>query len=313
MSLIEGLMGSALNATLKTFLLSSPEMFAIMMKKISLFFVCLMMPAVAFTAERGDCDQDVFVTIDDVTTLIDYLLNEDASAIDLAAADCNLDGNVTIDDVTSLIDYLLAGWWPYVDLGLPSGTLWAMCNVDANTPEEYGDYFAWGETEPKDNYDWSTYKWCNGSYNTLTKYCDNSSFGYNGFVDDKMELDPEDDAAYVNWGPSWRMPTAEQLQELLDNCDVFAFQQNGVNGSLVIGPNRNELFFPFAGFRRGDSQVGASSISFFWSRELHSYSYNNHPYIASVMSFDNEVYEGYCILDERCKGFTVRPVRVSQN
>ena len=125
-----------------------------------------------------------------------------------------------------------------------------------------------------------------------------------------MELDPEDDAAYVNWGPSWRMPTAEQLQELLDNCDVFWDQQNGVNGCLVIGPNRNELFFPFAGLRRGDSQVGASSISFFWSRELHSYSYYNYSDLASGMYLDDG---GACISDERCKGFTVRPVRVSQN
>ncbi|MBO5975390.1 MAG: hypothetical protein J6P95_06730, partial [Paludibacteraceae bacterium] len=96
----------------------------------------------------------------------------------------------------------------YIDLGLPSGLKWATCNVGADSPEEYGDYFAWGETTSKTTYDWSTYKWCNGSYYTMTKYCDNS---YYGIVDDKTVLDPEDDAAFVNMGGSWRMPTkAEQ-------------------------------------------------------------------------------------------------------
>ena len=99
----------------------------------------------------------------------------------------------------------------YVDLGLPSGTLWATRNVGATYPDDYGDYFAWGETEPKNNYDWNSYKWCNGSYTTLTKYCLNINYGVH---DGLTELKLEDDAAYVNWGSSWRMPTHEQQQEL---------------------------------------------------------------------------------------------------
>ena len=95
----------------------------------------------------------------------------------------------------------------YVDLGLPSGTQWATMNIGANAPEEYGDYFAWGETEPKDYYDWGTYKWCMGNYNTMTKYCTISGYGYNGFNDGKTELDPEDDAATAAWGAGWRMPS----------------------------------------------------------------------------------------------------------
>ena len=83
----------------------------------------------------------------------------------------------------------------YVDLGLPSGTLWATCNVGASSPEEYGDYFAWGETETKEDYGWNTYKWCEGIEFQLTKYCYDSSYGYNGFTDYKRELDLEDDAA----------------------------------------------------------------------------------------------------------------------
>ena len=90
----------------------------------------------------------------------------------------------------------------YVDLGL--SVKWATCNVGANNPEDYGDYFAWGETTTKDTYNLSTYKWCNGSYSTLTKYCNNSSYGNNGFTDNKTQLELSDDAARANWGGSWR-------------------------------------------------------------------------------------------------------------
>ena len=98
----------------------------------------------------------------------------------------------------------------YVDLGLPSGLLWATCNVGADAPEDYGDYIAWGETTPKTTYNWSTYQYCMGSYNTLTKYCNKTSFGYNGFTDNLTTLLPEDDAATANWGSGWRMPTEEE-------------------------------------------------------------------------------------------------------
>ena len=95
----------------------------------------------------------------------------------------------------------------WVDLGLPSGTLWATCNVGANSPEEYGDYFAWGETTTKSSYSWSTYKYCKGSSSTMTKYCTSS---YYGTVDNKTELEPSDDAATANWGSEWQMPSLEQ-------------------------------------------------------------------------------------------------------
>ena len=104
----------------------------------------------------------------------------------------------------------------YVDLGLPSGLKWATCNVGADSPEKYGDYFAWGETKAKSCYDWSTYKWCNGSNSTLTKYNTNSEYGTD--PDNKTVLEPEDDAAYVNLGGGWRMPTQGDWQELKDKC-----------------------------------------------------------------------------------------------
>jgi len=104
----------------------------------------------------------------------------------------------------------------YVDLGLPSGTLWATCNVGATTPEGYGDYFAWGETTPKETYNWMTYKWGSGNesdgwlYRELTKYCSDSTYGLYGFHDNLTELLPEDDAATANWGNGWRTPTRAQ-------------------------------------------------------------------------------------------------------
>jgi len=195
----------------------------------------------------------------------------------------------------------------YVDLGLPSGTLWATCNVGASSPEDYGDYFAWGETAPKDNYNWSTYKWSNGSYTTMTKYCTSSSYGYNGFVDNKTELDPEDDVAYVNWGPSWRMPTTEQQRELYENCSSVWTTQNGVNGRLFTGPNGNTLFLPAAGYRWGESLDVAGSWGSYWSRTLLSYGpcYACDLYFGSGTVGWGSFYRGY--------GFAVRAVRVSQN
>lgn len=100
-----------------------------------------------------------------------------------------------------------------VDLGL--SVKWANVNLGASRPEEYGDYFAWGEVKPKADYSWETYKWCKGSYDTMTKYCYDDSYGYNGFTDNKYTLDPENDAATVNWGGKWRMPTADEIVELI--------------------------------------------------------------------------------------------------
>jgi hypothetical protein len=131
----------------------------------------------------------------------------------------------------------------YVDLGL--SVKWATCNVGATKPEEYGDYFAWGETTPKDAYDWSTYKWCNGGPSTQTKYCTNSSYGT---VDNKTTLDLSDDAACANWGGSWRMPTRAEQDELRNNCTWTWTTQNGVNGYKVTGTNGNSIFLPAAGY-----------------------------------------------------------------
>ena len=139
----------------------------------------------------------------------------------------------------------------YVDLGLPSGVKWATFNVGATKPEEYGDYFAWGETEPKELYDWSTYKWCNGSYNTLTKYNTDSEYGV---VDNKKILESSDDAAYVNWGGNWRMPSVDEWNELLSHCSLKWEERNGVSGvTFVSVQNGNSLFFPATGVYHYDN------------------------------------------------------------
>lgn len=162
----------------------------------------------------------------------------------------------------------------YVDLGLPSGTLWATCNVGATTPDGYSEYFAWGETQPKTVYDWSTYKYCNGYYDQLTKYCNNYNYGYNGFTDNLTMLLPEDDAATVNWGSGWRMPTYYEWNELLDYCTQMWTDQPGVNGLLLTAPNGNSIFLPAAGHRIGSGINFAGINGVYWSSSLHSDSPN---------------------------------------
>ena len=262
--------------------------------------------------QQGDVNQDGAVSISDVTCLIDNLL------AGVSEGDVSRDGLVSISDVTYLIDCLLSGSWPddpvtppdeheWVDLGLPSGTLWATCNVGADSPEEYGDYFAWGETAPKEYYSWNTYKWCNGSNDTMTKYCTDSSYGDSGFTDDKTDLDLDDDAAYVNWGPSWRMPSLEQQQELVDNCTWTWANYNGVNGYMVAGPNGNTLFLPASG-RRWGGALDTGKNGFYWSRALRA---DNSRYAYILNFISGNVYWGKS--NYRYDGFAVRAVRVSRN
>ena len=217
---------------------------------------------------RGDVNQDGAVNIADVNVVIDIILGAVLDAETMLRADVNEDSSINISDVNEIINIILnpveVEEHEWVDLGLPSGTLWATCNIGASAPEQYGDYFAWGETEPKDYYYWETYKWCEGSENTLTKYCTDSEYGT---VDGKTVLDPQDDAAFVNWGPSWRMPTLEQQLELLEKCTWQWTTRDDVNGLLVTGPNGNSIFLPAAGegFLHVHADVGRWGE--YWSRE----------------------------------------------
>lgn len=189
----------------------------------------------------------------------------------------------------------------YVDLGLPSGLKWATCNVGATTPEEYGDYFAWGEVEPKETYSWSNYKY-GTNYDQLTKYCNNSSYGKDGFTDTKTVLDPEDDAAIANWGGAWRMPTKAEQQELINDCKWTWTTQNGVNGYNVTGPNGNSIFLPAAGYMHEGMLYRAGSDGLYWSSSLSKDSQG----FAADVDFDSDFvdWSGYPLFH----GLSVRPV-----
>ena len=186
----------------------------------------------------------------------------------------------------------------YVDLGL--SVKWATCNVGANKPEDYGDYFAWGETKPKTTYYWVTYKWCRGSYDKLTKYNDKSS---NGTIDNKTQLELSDDAARANWGGTWRMPTSAEQDELREQCTWTWTSQNGVNGYKVTSKkNGNNIFIPAAGFRTFSSLDYAGSYGYFWSSSLNTHDTDFAWYVGFYSSrvgrdFNNRYY-----------GLSVRPV-----
>ncbi len=189
----------------------------------------------------------------------------------------------------------------YVDLGLPSGLLWATCNVGAENPEDYGNYYAWGETDTKDNYSWSTYKY-GSDWDVLTKYNTNSN---NGIVDNKTVLDPEDDAAHVNWGGAWRMPTDEEIGELINNCTTEWTTINGKNGYKVTSNiNNNHIFLPAAGCRYDSSLDGGGSYGNYWSSSLNS----GCPDFAWYLIFDSSDFLGYIAGYYRYCGFFVRAV-----
>ena len=191
----------------------------------------------------------------------------------------------------------------YVDLGLPSGTLWATCNVGADTPEGYGDYFAWGETQPKTTYNWITYRYCNGSFDQLTKYCSNSSYGYNGFTDDLTVLQPNDDAATANWGGGWCMPTEAQWRELCQNTTATWTTQNGVNGRLFTASNGSSLFLPAAGYRWDGELYYAGDFGDYWSSSLDT----DNP--SDAWYFDFNSYNTFVGSGGRYYGISVRAVR----
>ncbi len=197
-----------------------------------------------------------------------------------------------------------------VNLGLPSGLKWAIHNVGASAPEEYGDYFAWGETQPKSNYSWSTYKWYNESSGTVKKYCPanmSSYWGGYGSPDNNLILDPGDDAARVNWGGSWRMPTYAEWSELVYNCNWIwnsNYNGTGIAGYLVTSDNGNSIFLPAAGGRSDTSFNDVGSYGRYWSSSLIDFP-GYYPLYAGDIHFDSSVYLGG---NFRALGASVRPV-----
>ena len=229
-------------------------------------------------------------------------------------------------------DELVLNGHEYVDLGLPSGTLWATMNVGATTPEDYGNYYAWGETKTKteqgkaDDYSMATYKWLSigtilddegiettsGIYN---KYWTNTDadLGYiTGIVDNKTILDLEDDAAAMNWGGSWHMPTHADWNELIntENCTWSWITNNGVNGYKVTSIfNSKSIFLPAAGYRT------ETYLSFGGRRGCYQSSslYESFPDDVWHLEFNSDSNGGYCTYYDyynfgRVGGLTVRPI-----
>jgi hypothetical protein len=168
----------------------------------------------------------------------------------------------------------------YVDLGLPSGLKWATCNVGAESPEDFGDYFAWGEIKTKKDYSWDTYMY--------------------GYVvsDNKTRLDPKNDVAIVKWnrfGRTWRMPTNEEWRELSIVCTWVWTTQKSVQGYKIIGPSGGSIFLPATGMKVGKNIYAKGRYCYYWSSSCFKEVFNSDlPYL---------YYSG-----ERCNGHTVRPV-----
>ena len=204
-----------------------------------------------------------------------------------------------------------------VDLGL--SVKWANMNLGATKPEEYGDYYAWGETAPyykslsplvwksgkESGYNWPSYALSMGSYRKLTKYNYDSSYGYNGFTDGKTDLDPVDDAAHVNLGGEWRIPTFAEIKELGSNCTWEDTSRNGVDGCLVTGPNGKSIFLPVAGYWDGTASVEAGSSGACWITSL-AEGEDESPYRANIFMYNLEQV-GYGT-GNRYYGLTIRPV-----
>lgn len=189
----------------------------------------------------------------------------------------------------------------WVDLG--TGVKWATTNVGAQLPEDYGDYYAWGEVETKEtqktDYSWSTYKWCNGHFDELTKYNTDRNYGIVGI---KTELELIDDVARQKWRGSWRIPTDAEWTALRQKCTWTWTNVNGVKGYRVVGRNGNSIFLPAAGYRYYADLINAGSSGGYWSSSLYTYFPSNAWFVlfdsGNVSRIDNY----------RCLGRTVRPV-----
>ena len=186
-----------------------------------------------------------------------------------------------------------------IDLGLPSGLKWASFNLGATKPEEYGDYYAWGETEPKDYYYWPSYQWCNGSMSSITKYNSESS---QGIVDNKSDLSEygyEDDVAHVKLGSMWRIPTVNEYYELMEICVWSWVSRNGVSGYEVTGMTGNRIFIPGAGYwdYSGYTLPGTGE---YWASSTYA------PETAFELFFNS--WEYHVGQTQRCYGESIRPV-----
>ena len=229
--------------------------------------------AMTYRSKKGDVNDDMQVDVADIATIIDIMAGKggDTEPEEKVYTSCP-DGN-----------------HPHIiDLGLPSGTKWACCNVGASKPEDYGSYYAWGETKTKEVYTGDTYQYYqNGSYVNIGSDIAGTEY----------------DAATANWKAPWRMPTREQCQELIDNCTSEWTTQNDVNGRKFTGPSGGTIFLPAAGYRWGSGLDDAGSYGDYWSSTL----LESLP--GRVWGLDFNSGGVYTYTYYRYFGHTVRPVR----
>lgn len=236
----------------------------------------------------------------DNTTSLEQQLNNSQIIIQISQSDLQQLSNTNNSNSNSHNNH------EFVDLGL--SVKWAKCNVGASRPEDFGDYFMWGETITNSDYSWSTYKYCvNGDEDKLTKYCTEKENGYKKFVDNKRVLEPSDDAAYINWGGNWRTPTIQEFRELQNKCDWVWIEMNGVMGykvtSKMLGYEGRYIFLPAAGYFDDSSINKKGKEGFYWSSTLEA----DDPENAYGLKFEKKG-TNLDWTDNRCDGRTIRPV-----
>ena len=285
------------------------------MKKLFLLLamVCCLQ---ANAAKRGDINGDNNVDVSDINIVINEILGKGGTY----NADVNGDGTTDVSDINIVINIILGKDEPednheYVDLGLPGGVLWATCNVGGSKPEDYGLYFAWGETTgyakgESHIFDWANYDLCNGSSSTMTKYSTSTSYwdpALGTSPDNKTVLESEDDAATANWGSGWRMPTLQEIKDLYNSAYTTTewVTVNGVKGRKITSKsNGNSIFLPAAGYRYDTALLYEGFYGDYWSRELDaSDSYNAYNLYFYPGGVDTNYYT-------RSDGLCVRAVRV---
>ena len=193
---------------------------------------------------------------------------------------------------------LMAATHEYVDLGLPSKTLWAKTNLGASVQEGYGNYYAWGETTTKSTYSWSNYKYCSGtssSVQDLGKSICGTSY----------------DAARYLWGSDWQMPSMEQMHELIDECNIRLKTVNNVKGMEFIGPNGNTIFFPIPGYKYDSSFTGKDSETYYWSGTKDLYNLDKTKAIALYIKIGSGAKVDDYKTCQRRTGLPIRPVKSS--
>ena len=232
---------------------------------------------VTYRGKKDDVNEDETVDVADIATIISIMAGK---------------GGDTEPETTEEKTYTSCPDQNHphsIDLGLPSGTKWACCNVGATTPEGYGNYYAWGETSPKSVYNRDTYAYYTSNTGYVNIGSDIAGTGY--------------DAATANWGSPWRMPTKAQCDELHKNCSSTWTTQNGVSGRKFTGPKGGTIFLPAAGYRWGSDFYGAGSAGGYWSSSLDE----SRPDDAWYLFFDSGGVD--TVSYDRYGGHTVRPVR----